>query len=142
MPFNIDDYPIITFSRKDTNSSYKTKGRQVGAYLAVSTGKPQHFRIFNLQSGKPLLQGDFPAIYDAIYTADFLNHKYAKYFEIWEAFPDMDIFALVKWTIQDGLRLYEMIKILREKKLLSKSTVKEAFDAAQHKTGKWIALGG
>ena len=143
MTFNKDDYEIVEWTTKETNKSVTKKGFRIGEYLAVGYGKDDyHYRIYNIKSGKALLKGDFDKVEDAVNTAEYLDSHYAKYFAIWDKFPNMDIFSIVKWTIKDGLRLYEMIEILRQKRELSAKCVNDAFHEAETRTGKWSALGG
>ena len=147
MTFNLNEYSLIKFKQKPSNLARTVTGRKVGSWLAVSYGdRPDRYIIYNIYSGNPVLMGEFLLIEDAIYTATFIHNKYAKYFALWKEFPELtmygdvvDGFSIVKWTIPDGLRLYETLQILRSHSELSASTVNQAFRDAENKVGNWYA---
>lgn len=143
MTFNRNDYPAVTFSSKETNATVRKSGIGIGKYLAIASGgKPRHYKIYYLLSGKPVLDSDFSQIETAAYLANIINSHYAKYFTLLQNDVEWDVIAVTRYTIPDGIRLYEMMEILRTYETVQMEDINRAWEDAEPLAEKWKSVGG
>jgi len=91
---------------------------RVGAYLFVMKFR-NGYRIFKMNK-TALLKSNFINLNDAITMAEKMLDLYGEYFCIWDDYPDVDVTNLAKWTIDDGLNLYETWQLLNDVTIINK----------------------
>ena len=108
------DKEIVPFVDNSTNTKLKKKAFRIGQYLLVSYvgTKENTFQIFKAINGKPLFSAVFINKHDAIEFAEFIDKAYQDYLLLLEDYPDANIFALAKWSVKNGIKIYEIIKEL------------------------------
>ena len=79
----------------------------------------------------------FTNIEDAIFIAEMLNEKYHDYFPIWDAYPDADLLSLVKWSVKDGIKLFEAMRLIKKHKVVTKRDITKAMEKAGDYVGRW-----
>ena len=85
---------------------------RVGSYLFILKFKAG-YRV--CKSNKTaLIKCHFSTLDHAIEFAEWLIDTYGEYFCIWDDYPDVDIMNMAKWTINDGLNLYETLQLVNE----------------------------
>jgi len=132
----LSDYDTIKF--KDDIKQTIT-GYRVGKWLAVVKRQGSGYRIYRIDVGVPVIQSIFASINDAIRFAEWLVDKFGQFFDIWESYPDIDLFGIVKWTVEDGLRLFETIKELDKNshKIETLAAVNDAYDKVEDNAKQW-----
>jgi hypothetical protein len=107
--FGNREFEVVWFNSKITNRAIALKGVGLAqGYLAVAPG----FRIYNTKTGCPIIRGRFKTFGEALRFALWLELVYTDFFPIWEDYPDADIISWCKYSVKDGLILYEMIEEL------------------------------
>lgn len=114
---SIDHYPIIEFKPiiAPMLPTKSTRGRLVGDYLVVSyaetltDGIRPSYAIYNTR-GRRLFQAAYTDAQGAIEMAEWLNKVFGEFFPIWEEYPDADVFGLARWSVDDGIRIYDKLK--------------------------------
>lgn len=88
----------------------RARALMVGEWLRVSyaDAEMENYRVYNLY-GWPALPITFAKLVDALSVAEWLDKVYGEFFPIWEEYPKADIPAITKWTVKNGVDLYEMI---------------------------------
>jgi hypothetical protein len=123
----------------DRSSVYKKKrAYKIGEHLAVSyVGVSEHnYQVFGISSGKPILNAQFPDIDDAIKFAEWIDEVYRDYLPLLENYPDADIFALSKWSVKNGIRIYETIRQI-ESQRVTLPDVASSYEHAQSMESHW-----
>jgi hypothetical protein len=59
------------------------------------------------------------------------------YFVILDFYPEIDIFNLLKWTIEDGVQWYEAVKLMNQCKEMTLNSVASAFHSAESQVYNW-----
>lgn len=105
----ISQEPIVI-----TVNGIRRRGLKVGEYLFLLPhpyGHSTQRKIYKLHDRKPL----FPIVVSHD-TALRLAEKYIKQYQdfliLWKSYPDMIIHQVVRYTIPDGLGLYEYFESL------------------------------
>ena len=135
----IEQHEIIPFRDKSTNASIRRNGVKIGSHLAVARTEKYRdsYKIFRIRSGIPLLNAYFTDVDEAIEFAEWLDKQFGSYFDIWSKYPQADIFSLVKWTVPNGLSLYEMIRLLKDCKIIDLKKIQRVYAVAQEYVGDW-----
>ena len=133
----MDTYPEIIPFRERVNggSTISRRGYQIGKSLAVShasTTNQSAYRIYNVWSGKPTLPNRFLNLADALEVARNLDTVYGEYWEISQVYPDMDIIAVARWSVNLGVQLHLALSSLEYRDTISVADIRSAFvEAAQ-----------
>lgn len=102
------------------------------------SGTNNQWKIYHLGKGKPFINVLFINLDDALATADWLNDVFEDYLPILDIYPDADLFGMVKWTVKDGIRIYEAIKlVLAMKRLVTKRDFTNAYVEAGKNVRYW-----
>lgn len=119
-PFLTIMHTYVKFRVRENGISKSTSGIQVNNYLAVSYGKRKQFRIYilKLQESIPI---DFLVKETAIEFANILTETFGEFFKIWDwlenmtrnSREDIDLFCLCKWSVPNGIRMYETLETLK-----------------------------
>ena len=135
---DINDYETIRFTDKSTNNK-RTKAKKIGKYLclAFSDIDDTHIKIYNIKQGLPIIDATFTQVNDALSVANWLIDMFGEYFPIWDKYPEADVFSMIKWTIPDGIRKYETIKILGSNDRATKEDLAKAYIKAERNVKEW-----
>ena len=110
---------VITFADNTSNTRIRKRGIKIGEYLVVAYEFEQGLssRIYNIVSGKFALDIQFADKSDAEAVARFLDDQFGEYFPIWDIYPEADVFSLAKWSVNDGIKIVEVLKRLKDKEI-------------------------
>ena len=131
---DISNYPVIQFVDKSSNFNKKKRALKINEYLVSAyvgeekAGSP--IKIYKLCTGLPLIDVTFTNPQDAINVAEWITKTYGEYFPIWDQYPDVDIFSVTKWTVPDGIRKYEAIRLFSDKQKATQEDLKIAYRQA------------
>lgn len=103
------EYPTITVRNTQTQS--KRIGWLIGNDLVVSKSG-NSWEIWNRQ-GCTLFR-NIDTSHDAIKIAEWLDSIYSSYFLMWAEYPEMDVFSVTKWGVDNGTKIYETIEKMRK----------------------------
>ena len=132
MTMDFSSYDVVEFKDLSTNFPKKCRGLMVGTFLVVS-GSDKKWKIYSLNAGKPLINVLFINIEDAVKIAEWINDVYKDYLQLFDEFPNADMFGMVKWSVKDGIRNYEAMKLIKTKKLVTSQDFREALrEAGKH----------
>lgn len=134
MKIDYSNYEIVAFQDVTSNQRTKRQGLKIGQYLIVAGAEKQR-KIFRLKQGLPLIDVLFTELEDAVRVAEWLDSLFGDYWQIWDAYPELDVFALFKWTISDGLKIYEAIQRLPKRAKLDDVT--NALSEAEDYVSEW-----
>jgi hypothetical protein len=118
---NDTNYPIIQFADKTSNFNRRRRGRKINNYLVIGycdvleEDGISPIKIFKICTGLPLINVILTTIPDAIQVAEWITSIFGEYFPIWDKYPEADIFSMTKWTVPEGLRKYETIRLFSAK---------------------------
>jgi hypothetical protein len=101
----------------------------------------EHYKVYRSDTQKPLIDIRLATLHDAEEFSEWINTQYAQFFPIWHSYPEADIFSLAKWTVRNGIKVHEMLKILQEvgrKKVVALDDVNTAYNNADER--KWQQL--
>jgi len=128
------NYEIVAFQDTTSNQRIKRQGLKIGQYLVVAGAEKQR-RIFRLKQGVPLIEVLFTELEDAVRVAEWLDSLFGDYWQIWDTYPELDVFSLLKWTVSDGIKIYEAMKRLPKQVVIS--DVAKAIHEAEHYVSEW-----
>ena len=134
MKKDLKDYQIVDFSDQTSNIKTKKRGLRIGNYLAVA-GTENKRVIYRVKQGVPLIDVYFTDLSDAIDIAEWIEDLFGDFFPIWENYPELDVFALAKWSVANGLLFYEAIQRLPEK--VNKTVISKVFSEAKSHVHEW-----
>jgi len=139
---DLSKYPVIQFADKSSNFNKKRKGIQINEYLVIAycdvlekQGSP--IKIYKICTGLPLINVTFSTIPDAVKIAEWFSETFGEYFPIWDKYPEADIFSMVKWTIPDGIRAYETVRLFAENDKATPNELAQAYVKAQGYIKEW-----
>ena len=139
---DIDEYPVIQFTDKTSNFNKRRLGRKINNYLIIAycdtyekDGSP--IKIYKINTGTPVIPVTFITISDAIRVAEWLSETFEEYFPIWDKYPEADLFSMTKWTVPEGIRAYEAIRLFSENKQATPEDLAEAYIEAERNVKEW-----
>ena len=137
-----NEYPVIQFADKTSNFNKRRRGRKINDYLVISycdvieqEGSP--IKIYKIATGTPVIPVIFTTIPDAIRVAEWLSETFGEYFPIWDKYPEADLFSMTKWTVPEGIRAYEAIRLFSENKHATPEDLAEAYIEAKRNVKEW-----
>lgn len=132
MTIDYSTYDIIEFKDTSSNCPKKCRGIKIGTSLIVS-GTEKRWKIFLINSGKPIINVLFINCEDAVQIAEWIEDVYHDFLQLFDEYPNIDMFGMVKWTVKDGIRNYEAMKLIKTKRLISMQDFKESLrEAGKH----------
>ena len=108
-----DNYDRIDFTNKSFGKHGKSKtGAKISKHLVVgrSSERKEQYKVYMIKTGLPLVDFYFCDFDEVCKFAEWVDGIYSDYFPILETYPEIDLFSLVKWSVEDGIQMYEMIK--------------------------------
>lgn len=109
----------IEFRDKTTNKSVTREGIKIGDYLAVT----REGHVFKIHTGKRLFDPKFADVDIAVDFITFLDSLYGKYMILWDQWEYWDIFALARYSVPNGRRLFRIIQQLRSADVITKELI-------------------
>jgi len=134
MTLDYSNYEIVAFQDITSNQRIKRQGLKIGQYLIVAGAEKQR-KIYRLKQGVPLIDVLFTELEDAVRVAEWLDSLFGDYWQIWDVYPELDVFSLLKWTVSDGIKIYEAMKRLPKQVVIS--DVAKAIHEAEHYVSEW-----
>lgn len=111
-----EKYPFIQFKTKFANLPVTWNGMMISKWLLVGFA-PDKERLWVYNSnGLRITELSFVNWEDAIAFAEWYQGIYGSYLDIWDIYPQAEIHTLVQWTIKNGVRWVEFVKMLQEQK--------------------------
>jgi hypothetical protein len=130
-------YEIISFNTRITNKAVSVRGLGLAhGFLAIS-GADNSYRIYNTQSGEPLLRCRFLDFKEALQFARWIEQVYKDFFEIWMAYPEADLISWCKYSVADGARLFETIQLLNALEIVDNQEIARAHVRAGELCKRW-----
>lgn len=128
---------IVSFRRDEGTLKTTARGVKIGKYMAIAdnTRGGRWYKIFNLISGRPVIDVRFKSQTDATEVAKWLDNLFGEYFPLWENYPDADVFSLAKWSVSSGLQVYETLQGLPEISTLE--DVAHTYQRSEDKVKEW-----
>jgi len=126
----ISKYIQVSFIQKLGSEKLKRRGLKVGEWLVVafpSSKETDQYKIFKLHNGEPVVDTIFLRLKDAIGFAELLNKTYRKEMFIWKDYPSADIIEMARWTVQNGVSLYEIAKEMAKQNRVDTPQIKQMF---------------
>lgn len=106
---------IIWFVCKENGYSKKKKAYKIGNWLLVSFTEDSEYKIYRADTGKPFSATTFASPSDAVKIAQLISSVFEKYFDLWTEFPTADVVGLAKWSVKNGIEIYEILKSMPTK---------------------------
>ena len=127
----------VDFTKRVGEVRIKARGIPVGDYLIVTyaIGSTNTYQIFRLHDGRLFIPTKFTELEEAVEIAKWWDELYTEYWCILSAYPDADIVSLAKWSVTNGIRIFEMIKEMGSKQV-TKDQLNSAWENADVKG--WI----
>ena len=123
MKINKDNYEVVRFADKTTNSTTRKIGYRVGEFLVVgyADSRRENWRIYRLQDGLKCIQTTFATSDDAIQCAEWIDKTYRNehgesYFFIWSEYPHAELFRWTSLTIEDGEKYWKHLDVIAKQK--------------------------
>ena len=128
---------IINFKKCVGNTKTTGRGIPVGQNLIVSyaIGSTNTYQIWRMGDGRLFIPTTFTDLDEAVEIAKWWDELYTEYWCILSAYPDADIVSLAKWSVTNGIRIFEMIKEMGSKQV-TKDQLNSAWENADVKG--WI----
>lgn len=117
----------------------KRRGWKVSDWLIISYTyvDADTFSVFR-RDGKKIIDFTFKDADDAYEFADWINKIYGEYFPIWYDYPDADIFALCKWSVKNGLNIFDVVNQLKNQNKVEKHDLSAAFKKSMDNIKEWL----
>ena len=135
-----DNYDRITFTNRSFGSRGKSKiGAKISKHLVVgrSSEHKEQYKVYVTKTGYPLVDFYFCDFDEVCKFAEWVDDIYSDYFSILETYPEIDLFSLVKWSVKDGIQMYEMIKLLENDNAATLNTIASAHNCAEGYVEHW-----
>ena len=107
---------IVTFSDTRTNVKIKKRGYLIGENLAITPANKEKtlWEIFNVKTGKLAIKAEFRCVNQLTSLANEMSKMYADYWPILEVEPGVNIPLVTRYTVPNGLKMYEKIQQYEE----------------------------
>jgi len=135
-----DNYERIYFVNRTLGIKGKSKiGAKVGKYLVVGRSHEQleQYKLYVITTGLPLVDFYFTEFEEVCKFGEWINSIYSDYLPILEQYPEIDLFSLVKWSVKDGIQMYEMLNMLERVNEANLGIIASAHAKAEEKIEEW-----
>ena len=135
-----DNYDRIDFTNKSFGKHGKSKtGAKISKHLVVgrSSERKEQYKVYMIKTGLPLVDFYFCDFDEVCKFAEWVDGIYSDYFPILETYPEIDLFSLVKWSVEDGIQMYEMIKLLETENETTLNSIASAHNCAEGYVEHW-----
>jgi hypothetical protein len=107
----------VYFNAKVANVTKRTLGLMIGKHLVVASDELNGgYKIHRVDTGEQLLPKAFASVDDAVAFGEWANEIYGEFFDLWEVFPEADIFSLAMWSVKNGLTYHNLIETIKKVK--------------------------
>jgi hypothetical protein len=132
---------LITFKKNIAGTKVVGRGIPIGNHLVVSYafGSEITFQIFKVHDGKPFISAIFTSLDDTIEIAKWFNESYQEYMDIWKSYPNADIISLSKWSVKNGIKIFELVNEIKHKQV-NKSLISQCWEIATRNAKSWMRL--
>lgn len=137
------EYQKIPITDRSYGTVERKPGRKVSDRLAVSYSHMKYdnatFKIFSIAGQRHILDIRFHDADEACIAAELIEDAYdhikepeINYFDIWESDPELEVLAIARYTIPNGIQIYENLSALedREPNIVSLDDIKRALNVA------------
>jgi len=130
---------IIDFKKTIGTKKIAGRGILVGEYFVVSysLSNKEKYQIYKLHNGKLFISTEFSNLDDTVEFAQWINDTYKDFLCIWSSYPDADIIALSKWSVKNGIRIFELLNEIQNKQV-DKGIIQSAWSTTQNRIHYWI----
>ena len=126
----------IEFYEATTNRRRKRVAIRISDHMAVT----KEGRILNPQTGKPWFRFGFANLKDAVEFAHWIDGMLRPYYPLLHVFDEHSVFAVLKWTLPDGVRMYEFIRALGNGQRIGKVDLQRAWLVAGKQQWRWFGI--
>ena len=132
-------YQKIAITDRSYGTVERKPARKVSDRLAVSYSHMKYdhvtFKIFSIVGQRHILDVRFSDVDEACIAAELIEDAYdhikepeINYFDIWESDPELEVLAIARYTIPNGIEIYKNFKALedREPNIVSLDDIKRA----------------
>jgi hypothetical protein len=132
----------VDFKKNVAGQKVKGRGIPIGNHLIVSYafGSENTYQIYKAHDGKLFISTIFTNCEDCVEIARWFADSYDEYMDIWQSYPDADIIALTKWSVHNGIKIYEMVEEMKRKQRVNKSILSQCWDIAQQNVKGWMRI--
>lgn len=108
----------ITWACKENFINERRPGYRINKWMVAACtledNKPA-WRIYRLDTGKILTNIVFSNEDDALRFGYWIDEHYKEMFDIWEVMPELDLLAVTRYTIPNGIEVYNKIDELQNR---------------------------
>lgn len=132
---------IIWFVCKENGYSKKKRAWKVGEWLLVSFTDNKEYKIYRADTGKPFSATTFVNPDDAIKIAQLISTVFENYFDLWTEFPTADVIGLAKWSVKNGIEIYEILNSMpaKVKSMEDIKTIAQS-KSLKDRVSEWLGL--
>jgi hypothetical protein len=117
MPSNYVEY--VEFVNR-VGANKRQRGIRISDDLVVAYASPysddtNRYRIFSIESGRPVVNLDFSDKEDTKKFAKILDKVYKDYWFLLSEYPKMSIPQVCMWSVPDGIRMWLSIETLQDR---------------------------
>lgn len=120
MPSNYREKIAFTYKVGANTRHY---GLKVSDDLCVATATPWEtrflYKIFSVESGRPVVDLLFKDVTEAINIAKRLDKTYREFWFLLSEYPKMNVPQVTMWTVPSGIQSYLAIESLENRKFVS-----------------------
>jgi hypothetical protein len=134
---------LINFKKNIAGQKQQARGIPCGEHLVVSyaIGSENTYQVFKTHDGKLFVPVTFTVLEDALEMGKWWEDTYDPFFCIYETYPDADIISLAKWSVKNGVRIYELVNELKRKhEQVDKSILSKCWEVAQQNVKGWMRI--
>lgn len=124
----------VNFTDRTAAIPIKQRGFLIGKHLVIA-GSDSNWQVFFVASGKPIIESKFVTYRDAALFSDFIENVFDEFLPILETYPDADLFGLCKWSVPDGIRIFQALQQARKQIVDADKLNKLANEA---KVSEWL----
>lgn len=104
---------MISWMCHENYVTEKRRGYRINKWLVASFTFGEGWKIYRLDTGKVLTNIVFSCDDDCIKFGLWIDEHYKEMFDIWEVWPELDLLAVTRYTIQNGIEVYKKIDELQ-----------------------------
>lgn len=109
---------LISWMCHENFVTEKRRGYRINKWLVVACTLEEeklYWKIYRLDIGKILTNIVFSCEDDALRFGYWIDEHYKEMFDIWEVMPELDLLAVTRYTIPNGVEVYNKIDELQNR---------------------------
>jgi hypothetical protein len=140
MPSNYVEY--VEFVNR-VGANKRQRGIRISDDLVVAYASPysndtDRYRIFSIESGRPVVNLDFSDKEDTKKFAKMLDKIYKDYWFLLSEYPKMSIPQVCMWSVENGIRTFVALSSLEDRDTITLTDLKRAYEAAKDKVDDYM----